>query len=105
MNRALELQKLDQFTNENYFEPAKNWPRYEAMYRSCCRWALDEIRKEFAARPQSTVLDILSDLYAEMEAAMAGADECARCNGITPTPALVFSVGREMTEIVAGLYL
>lgn len=105
MNRALEIQILDEFIDENYFPPRKNWPRYESMYRSCCRWALDEIRKAFVERSQSTVLDILSDLYADMESAMAGADECAPCNGFAPTPALVFSVGREMTEIVAGLYL
>ncbi len=105
MNRDLELQVFDEFVDEHYFPPAKNWPRQESLYRSCCRWALSEIRREFVARRDAPILDILGDMYAVMEDAMACADETEPYNGLYPTPSMVFGVGREMTEIVAGLYL
>lgn len=105
MNRALELQILNEFEDEHYFPPKGNWPKYEFAYRSCCRWAISEIRKSFQARPETSVIDILSDLYAHMETAMAEADETQRFNGVSVPASVIFSVGREMTEIVAGLYL
>ena len=105
MNRELELESFDQFVAENYFPPAKTWPKYEFAYRCCCRWALSEIRKAFVERCDARVLDILSDLYAEMEDAMAESDDTVRFNGVYAPPYIIFAVGREMTEIIAGLYL
>lgn len=105
MNREVELQVLDEFVDANYFPPSKNWPKYEFAYRCCCQWALSVIRDSFVKRASAPVLDILSDLYLEMEDAMAGSDECEVFDGSHPPAALIFAVGREMTEIVAGLYL
>lgn len=107
MNRTQELKVFDWFVDEHYFEPSKNWPKYEFTYRSYCRWALSEIRKSLAERPNIPVLDILSDLYRTMEDASAEA-ESKTMIGITNDKVpvwLIFAVGREMTEIVAGLYL
>lgn len=34
---------IQEYMDENFFEPGRNWPKYEFFERSCSRWAADEI--------------------------------------------------------------
>lgn len=102
-----ELAVLDEFENEHYFPPERNWPIWEFQYRCTCRWALSEIREAMTKRHSVQVIDILADFYELMDTAAAeSSDIGSECKSWTfPPPELIFSVAREVATEVAGLYL
>lgn len=39
----IAISVVQEYMDENLFEPGRNWPKYEFLERSCSRWAADEI--------------------------------------------------------------
>lgn len=105
--RAREIAVLDDYIQEALFPPARNWPVYEARYRSCCRWAAKEIRCRLVRKRTVPVLDILEEFEHTMDVLVKYygvvdlRNPFCRCD----SPDFGFAAARDTAEAIASLYL
>lgn len=106
--REVELQVFDEFCEENYFLPRKNWPQWEFENRILCRSALQDIRRWIAEADDVPVLDILQAYQDQMERCQEDVEYGPHYNALCErdsSTTRMYAVAAEMADAVAGLYL
>lgn len=59
------LETIQEYFNDNLFEPNRNWPKEEFDRKACERWAAKEIMKKISESDDDP-LDVVTEFWAEM---------------------------------------
>lgn len=98
---------VQEYADENFFEPLKNWPKNEFIRRSYSRWALQEILSRLMEQEDILPWDTFFRMRSPIEVISEFIDELDSYVEISrdEKTRLIFSIARDSAEDALCLFL